>query len=368
MKNVTNQPKIVAFPARLMPLHNGHKEVLLGLLRDFDKVVIVLGSVFETGTERNCILASEREKSVHAVFKRAGISNKKYKILNLADQHNFEKWLDKITRLCKKRGVTHFCTGNKEEILDVLEQRGEKLEFEIVNPEDYTDFAYHATDVREMIIEGKYEELCQLIPGETMPVLFRNPFREILAASQKRGINFVPGRQTVDLVFLLKNITDGKIYVLLGKRSMEKEDFPGYLALPGGGIDEDEGETPYDAIEREVFEETGLELEMIDNSMEPAIVRFKNVSNSNLEQMFIVGLYGSKDEKLSGTKGGSSQCFGVFIEDQLDKYKEHLNPTGDLTNVELYEVNEAMSKQLAYQHQAMLKKAVQMFNAYPDLQ
>lgn len=70
----SNTKKIVAFPARLMPLHNGHKDVLLGLTRDFDKVVIILGSVFETGTARNCILASEREKAVHAVFKRAGIS------------------------------------------------------------------------------------------------------------------------------------------------------------------------------------------------------------------------------------------------------------------------------------------------------
>lgn len=377
VKNVPNQStvqnsssdtkRIVAFPARLMPLHNGHKEVLLGLAQNFDKVVIVLGSVFETGTNRNCILASERQKTVHAVYKRAAIPKERYEVIDLADVPTFEEWISRITNLCKSRGVTHFCTGNKEDILDVLEQEGKRLEFEIVNPEDYTDFPYHATDIRKMVTEGKYQELHKLIPQETMPILFRNSFREIIAASQNRGIKFIQGRQTVDLILLVRDIFDGKIYVLLGKRSMEKEDFPGYLALPGGGIDEDKGETAYDAVIREVHEETGLQIEMLDNSMEPAIVKFANVPKANLEQMFIVGLYSSEDERVAGTKGGSSQCFGVFMEDDIHKYQEYLNPTDDLTDVKFYEIDDAVSKGLAYQHETMIQKAVQMFNAYPNL-
>ncbi len=366
-ENSSDTRKIVAFPARLMPLHNGHKQVLLGLAQNFDKIVVVLGSVFETGTDRNCILASEREKAVDAIFKRAEVSSEKYETIGLPDVPTFEEWILRITALCKSRGVTHFCTGNKEDILDVLEQKGQKLEFETVNPEDYTDFPYHATDIRKMVIEGRYEKLSKLIPQETMPILFRNSFREIIAASQNRGINFVQGRQTVDLIFLVRDIFDGRIYVLLGKRSMEKEDFPGYLALPGGGIDEEKGETAYNAVVRELHEETGLKLQILDNSMEPAIVRFENVPNANLEQMYIVGLYSSEDEKVAGTKGGSSQCFGVFVEDDIHKYQEYLNPTDDLTDVEFYEIDDAISKGLAYQHETMIKKAVQMFNAYPDL-
>lgn len=366
-EKTSNTRKIVAFPARLMPLHNGHKEVLLELAQNFDKVVVILGSVFETGTNRNCILASEREKAVHAIFKRARIPHEKYEVIGLADVPTFEEWISNITSLCKSRGVTHFCTGNKEDILDVLEQSGQTLEFETVNPEEYTDFPYHATDIRKMIIEGRYDEMCDLIPQETMPILFRNSFQEIIAASQNRGINFIQGRQTVDLIFLVRDAMDGKIYVLLGKRSMEKEDFPGYLALPGGGIDEEKGETAYEAVLRETYEETGLKIKMLDNSMEPAIVKVENVPNTNLEQMFIVGLYSSEDPKLAGTKGGSSQCFGIFVEDELYKYKEYLNPTDDLTDVDFFEINEAISKGLAYQHETMIQKAVQMFNAYPDL-
>lgn len=365
----TEQGVIVANPCRLMPPHYGHKAFLVGLARNphVKKIVVILGSCFETGTEHNCIPATEREKMVRAIFKREGIPTSKYEIIEVKDTKTFEEWIDSILRLCHSRGVTHFCTGNKEDILNVIEQKGMKLDFETINPEENSNFPYHATDIRKLIIEGNYEKLSQLLPEEIMPILFRNTFKEILAASRNQGIHFVPGRQTVDVILLIRNILDGKVYVLLGKRSMNKVDFPGYLALPGGAIDEDEGELPIYAAIREFHEETGLQIELLDNSLEPAVVRFSNVPHSNLEQMFIVGIYSSEDEKEAGTRGGSSQCFGIFIEDDLDKYREYLNPGDDLTNVAFYEINDAISNGLAYQHGQMIQKAITMFEAYPDL-
>lgn len=363
-KNVTSN-RVVAVIGRWMPIHNGHKAFLIKLAREFDKIIVMIGSCYENGTQRNCISAVEREKMLRAIFKREDISTEKYEIIPIADVETFEEWINTVRRVCNSKGVTHFCTGNKEDILNVLEQKGEKLGFEMINPEDDSDFPFHATDIRKLIIEGKYEELEKMIPEEIKPILFRNTFKEILATSKNRGIKFVPGRQTVDVILLIRNTLDGKIYVLLGKRSMKKVDFPGYLALPGGGIDE--FETPTDAAIREFREETGLELQMLDNSLEPAIVRFKNVPNSNLEQMHIVGIYSSDDESIAGTRGGSSQCFGVFVEDELFKYQEYLNPSDDLTDVDFYEINDAISKGLAYQHGEMIRKAITMFEAYPNL-
>lgn len=368
--NDTNQNEvtnngIVAVIGRWMPIHNGHKNFLINLARTYKKVVVMIGSCYESGTQRNCIPATEREKMLRAIFKREKISVEKYEIIPIADAETFEDWIDSVRKVCNAKGVTHFCTGNKEDILNVLEQRGEKLGFEMINPEENSDFPYHATDIRKLIIEGDYSKLEELIPEEIKPILFRNTFKEIIATSKNRGVKFFPGRQTVDVVLLIRNTLDGKIYVLLGKRSMQKVDFPGYLALPGGGIDE--FETPTEAAIREFYEETGLQLQMIDNSLEPAIVKFSNVPNSNLEQMFIVGIYSSEDEHLAGTRGGSSQCFGVFVEDELYKYQEYLNPNDDLTEVDFYEINDAINKGLAYQHGEMIKKAITMFEAYPEL-
>jgi len=355
--------KVAATTGRFMPPHIGHKEYLLKLVREFDNVVILLGSVYECGELRNCIPETKRVQMLTAIFNAAGISSQKYNIIPISDMPTFEEWLSLIREACKKNGVTHFVTGNKEDILDVLEQKGEDLGFEMINPELDSGIEIHATQIRKLIIEGKWEELKKFIPPEIMHILLENSFREIIAANENRGIHFVPGRQAVDMVLLVRNTRDGKIYCLLGKRSMDKVDFPGYLGLPGGGIDK--FELAMDAAIREFKEETGLELEIIDK--EHLIVRFKNVPNTNLERMIQVGIYSSDNPDLAGTRGGSSQCFGVFVEDDLSKFKVYLNPTDDLTDVQFYEVHEAVQKGLAYQHGEMLSKAITMFDAYPKL-
>lgn len=356
---------IVAAIGRWMPIHNGHKEFLIKLANEYEKIIVIIGSCYENGTKRNCIPSIEREKMIHAIFKRENISKEKYEIVQVPDVDTFEEWIKDIKEVCRIHGVTHFCTGNKEDILNILERSGEKLEFKIINPEEKSNFLYHSTDIRNLITEGKYEEVQKLIPDEINPILYGNAFKEIIAASKKRGIEFEKGRQCVDVILLIKNINDGKMYVLLGKRSIEKEDFPGYLALPGGGINK--FETPVNAAIREFKEETGLEITMLDNSLEPAIIRFGNGPGANIERMHIVGIYSSKDKNIAGTKGGSSQCFGIFIEDELEKYKKQLDPKDDLEMPDFYEVNEAIESGLAYQHEAMIKKALSMFEAYPDL-
>ena len=356
---------IVAAIGRWMPIHNGHKEFLIKLANEYEKIIVIIGSCYENGTKRNCIPSIEREKMIHAIFKREKISKEKYEIVQVPDVDTFEEWIKDIKEVCRIHGVTHFCTGNKEDILNILERSGEKLEFKIINPEEKSNFPYHSTDIRNLITEGKYEEVQKLIPDEINPILYGNAFKEIIAASKKRGIEFEKGRQCVDVILLIKNINDGKMYVLLGKRSIEKEDFPGYLALPGGGINK--FETPVNAAIREFKEETGIGITMLDNSLEPAIIRFGNGPGANIERMHIVGIYSSKDKNIAGTKGGSSQCFGIFIEDELEKYKKQLDPKDDLEMPDFYEVNEAIESGLAYQHEAMIKKALSMFEAYPDL-
>lgn len=46
--------------------------------------------------------------------------------------------------------------------------------------------------------------------------------------------------------------------ILLQERSLDSKNFPGYLSLPGGKIED--GEDPVTAAIREVFEETGIKI------------------------------------------------------------------------------------------------------------
>ena len=220
------------------------------------------------------------------------------------------------------------------------------IEDEMINPEEGTTFPYHATDIRKLIIEGEYGKLNNLIPEEVFPILFRNTFKEISAASVNRGIHFVPGRQTVDLVFLVRNTKDGNVYVLLGKRSKNKVDFPRHQSLIGGEIEE--FKSPIYAALENFFKETGIKIKMLDNSLEPAIVKVENVPKCNLEQMYIVGIYSSEDELYAGTRGGSSQCFGVFIEGDITKFENVLKKSSEnFDELAFCEISKALSQKLA---------------------
>ena len=356
----SNNGIVSATVVRLQPLHNGHKRFLVEWARK-GKMIVMIGSCYENGEERNCIPASEREKMVRAVYKRAGVPESQFEIITQEDTETFDEWISNVKEACNQYGVTHFITGNKEDILDVLAQRGESLGAEMVNPEDGSDFPYHATDIRKLIIDGNYEELERLIPDEVKPILFKYTFKEIIAASKNQGIKFVKGRQTIDIIVLVRNSSDGKIYVLLGRRSKEKVDFQGYLGIIGDEIKK--FETPMKAVVRTCQKVAGL-----DNSLEPAIIRFANVPDSNLEQLHTIGIYSSEDEKYAGSRGGSSQCFGVFIEDDISKYESALDSSDtSFSDVKFYEISEVLSHELAYQQTEMLEKAITMFNAYPKL-
>lgn len=356
--------KVVAAIGRWMPLHNGHKAFLVSLAKssEFDKIVIMIGSCYEGGSSRYCITTTEREKMIRLIMEREAVPEDRYDIVPVPDVPTFEEWISNVLEVCKTYNVTHFCTGNKEDILNELEKRDEPLNLELINPEEGSDFPYHATDIRNMIIAGEYEKLKKLIPEEIKPILFKYSFKEILAASGDRGINFIEGRQTVDMVLLVKNIKDGKTYVLLGNRPKDKKDFPGMLALPGGAINI--FETPTKAAIRKFYDETGIKIKMLDNSLEPAIIKFEDIPFS-LEQLTMVGIYGTEDESLNGTKGGSSQCFAILVEGNLEDYQKLINPYRGLTNVKFYDVEKISKKPLAYQHRDMLKKSIKIFESYP---
>ncbi len=359
-------PKVALTIGRYRIIHKGHIDYLIKMIKQYDKVIICIGSCYEHGTKKNCILPYFIEKMLRRSLEVNGINENQYVIHYVSDYIEFDEWLDDILLLCKKYEVTHFVTGNKEDIIDVLKEKGYVLDMEFVNPEQESDFPYHASDLRKAIINNNFELLNELIPTELQSIIFGSPVcASIIAAEKDNAIHFNPGRQTTDFVVLLQNILDDDLYVLIGKRSTSKKDFPGVFGLPGGGIDK--FETTINAACRELFEETGLDLEILKNTFEPATVRFKNVENPQISFMHFIGLYSSIDPMLSGTRGGSSQCFGMFIKDDISKYRKAIYSSSDLTEVDFYKVSEVIAKGLAYQQSDMLKRAMMIYKATPLL-
>lgn len=366
-KNTSSEGKEVAIvPGRYKLYHYGHEKGHLMLLNELDEIVILIGSCYVHGDERNSTLTVFIIKCIVGALEEAGISQDRYKIKCIKDCSTDEEWFKLILKARDKFGATHFVSGNEEDILSKIDSLGFELNMKFINPERLTDIVYHGTEIRKLVREADFEGIKARVPKTTRQILFStSTFDEIIAASENRGINFVPGRQTVDMVILLKNKADGKVYVLLGKRNSNKEDFASYFALPGGGIDDDEFETPFDAVLRTVKEETGYEVEILDNSMEPAVIKFSNIPNSGIKTMRFVGLYSSTDKRVAGTKGGSSQCFSIFIEGDIEEYRKYLKEGEDLTDLDFYNIDIALNMVLAYQHTEMIEKALYMFKASP---
>lgn len=345
--------KTVLAIGRWMPIHLGHKQFLVNLAKGFDTLVVGIGSCYENGTPRNCIPAVEREKLLHTIFKKEGITN--YKIVHLPDRPTFEEWFSDVIKLCDIYCVTHFCTGNKEDILDVMREKNINMELELINPEDTSSFPYHATDIRNAILAGECERLDSMIPTEIKGAVLSQVAKEIKMVNEGKGQEFIPGRQTVDMVFVVHDKALCERYLLIGKREETKKDFAGYYAIPGGGIGE--FESPVDAVLRCFEAETGIKVAVNDRSTEPAAVTICNPSKKPSEMHF-TGIYSSQDESINGTLGGGSQCFAIVIEDSVENITPVLNSTHDMVELKFVPIDEVHKIDFAYDQKRMVYNAL----------
>ena len=349
------KPTTVFAIGRWMPIHLGHKAFLTRLARTYDRLVIGIGSCYENGTPRNCIPAVEREKLLYRMLRAEGIENAV--ILPVEDRPTFEEWIADVCEICRLYDVTHFCTGNKEDILDVLAAKGMRLDVEMINPEDGSDFPYHATDIRNAILMGEWERLDAMIPAEIKPMVLDGVAKEIRAANEGRGQAFIPGRQTVDLILLVRDPSDGKTYLLIGKRDENKIDFPSAWAIPGCGIAP--FESPIDAALRAFLSETGLTLKVTDRAKEPCDGRLFPVDVD--APLHFIGIYASEDKRINGSRGGGSQCFAVLAEARVADLLPHLHASRDMTELRFLDLDALYAQALAFDQKHMVYDALSRF-------
>ena len=351
--------RVVFAIGRWMPIHLGHKNFLVNLAREYDRLVVGIGSCYENGTPRNCIPAVEREKLLRQVFRAEGIPDSRIRIVPVQDRPTFEQWIDDVVRICRRYHVTHFCTGNKEDILSILDEKGIRLDMEMIDPEVGSPFPFHATEIRRAIVEGRTELLDRMLPAEIRDAVIRQVSREIVAANEGRGREFIPGRQTTDMVFLVRDPADEKDYILLGTRNAGKKDFPNTAAIPGGKIRE--FESPVNAVARMFYTETGLRVKIADNTKEPADVLLPQLSD-RVERMWFTGIYASPDTRVNGTRGGGSQCFAVYLRADIAALTPLLYSRHDMEDLRFVPVKEIPGMDLAFQQKDMVIDTLRMLD------
>lgn len=359
---------VAFFPGRFAPAHKGHIQTIKKLTEKFDKVVIGIGSCYESGTERHPIYAVFREKIILSSIRNQGIDERKIDIVHLQDFPDDDEWIKHIMTIAEKKEVTHFVTGNRKDILDMLERKNIKLPFVFVNPEETSEFKHHATDLRSAVLKGDYETFKKIAASGTIQLMANiGGFNGTRRAIENNGTKFIPGRQAVDVVFTINHNTIGenghkveKMYFLGGRRLMSKKNFPGRLAIPGGGIDD--YESPINAALRELKEETGIEVTLLDNTLEPAHVLIKTDIKNIIGEMRFLKIFSSDDERIAGKDGGSSQVFHIHLNEDPAIFKNSLKSKSDLEEVGFYPILNAEKEGLAFQQGEMLRMALSSFN------
>lgn len=364
----TFENSVALFPGRFEPAHKGHIQTIEKLANQFEKVIVGIGSCYESGTKRHPLCAVFREKIILSSIRNLGIDENKIEIVHLQDFPDDDSWIKHIMAIAEIKGVTHLVTGNKEDILDMLERKNVNLPFVFINPEESSNFEYRATDLRNAIVEGDYQKFREIASYGTIQLMSSiGGFDGIRRTIENDGIKFVPGRQTVDLVFTINHKTIGpngckveKMYFLGGRRLLTKKSFPGYLAIPGGGIDD--YESPINSALRELKEETGIEVVLLDNTVEPAHVLIKADNKNIIGEMKFLKLFSSNDKKITGKDGGSSQVFHIHLNEDPGIFKNTLKSDSDLEEVGFYPIWKIKEEDMAFQQKDMLRLALSNFN------
>ena len=348
--------KVVGWIARTDPPTNGHLSYILKLARLYKKVIIISGSCYTLGNSRHCTPSIIRIKMIRAMLEDAGLSADKYEIVPLADYESNEMWLNDLIELARLHKIDDIASGN-EWVQEIVNNQ-DKYPLRVGDIPLDKAIPYRATDVRRAIEEGDYDKLKSYVPKAVLNIMScYECFKNIELANKNEEVIFVPGRQTVDMVFLLKDKETEKLYVLLGNRPKDAIDFGGVRAIPGSAIEK--FEEPEEACVRMFKEETGLEVELLEKHFVSTPVKLKNTDSSFLF-MKLVGIYSSEEPNKMGTRGGSSQCFSIYAEGDVKKYRELLNPGEGLENVDFYEVDNVIDTPFAFQHNEMIQRAAYM--------
>ena len=97
------------FIGRFQPFHNGHLLAIQSISKEFDEIIIGMGSSQYSHTSENPFSEKERRKMIDVSLNSEGISN--YRVVSLPDIHNPPKWVDHVVSIVSDFDIV--ITNNK---------------------------------------------------------------------------------------------------------------------------------------------------------------------------------------------------------------------------------------------------------------
>lgn len=143
----------VLFPGRFQPFHKGHLHALKRLFKEFDEVVVAIGSAQEGFTCNNPFTAGERIEMIYRALTNEGYGRDRYWLIPVPDINKPLAWTTYLLSMVPK--VDAVASGNPH-IIYLYGWLGFKIiEIDLIEPSRFSGRAVRKT----MACGGDWKEL-----------------------------------------------------------------------------------------------------------------------------------------------------------------------------------------------------------------
>ena len=95
------------YVGRFQPFHLGHLDAIKSILKEVDRVLIMIGSAEYNYLPENPFTAGERFEMIEAALTEAGISQKKFVIIPVRNIENYDLWVRHLAIYLPKFDVVY---------------------------------------------------------------------------------------------------------------------------------------------------------------------------------------------------------------------------------------------------------------------
>lgn len=148
------------FIGRFQPFHKGHLKVIQNASKNYNEVIVGIGSSQYGHTSDNPFTADERKLMIQKSLETSGIKN--YRIVSIPDIHNPPKWVDHVLSIVSDFDVV---ISNNSLTKQLFSEKG----YAVKETPVYYKNKYSGKEIRSRIIKGKKWE--HLVTPETFNVI-----------------------------------------------------------------------------------------------------------------------------------------------------------------------------------------------------
>jgi len=148
------------FIGRFQPFHKGHLKILQDASKNYDEIIIGIGSSQYSHTTNNPFTAEERKLMIDRSLEKARIKN--YKIILIPDIHNPPKWVDHVLSIYSDFDIV---ISNNSLTKSLFFEKG----YSVKKTKLYDKKRFSGKEIRRRIKKGELWE--DLVPDEVFKFL-----------------------------------------------------------------------------------------------------------------------------------------------------------------------------------------------------